>query len=383
MANDSSEEIPATAPAAATAKSSPGGIMLLLLACLPYVILVGMLPDADDFPNEGGGEAMIGQGFQQLWEYTTWGVTLILLWLALWRASRAGGISGRMLPVIVPVAGAAMLFAIVQSFEQPDPWLPLVPTLLPPVMGVYGLWGCLPELSRLLPRALPPAKFDVIANSLIVALSLAVIPLGVLDDASYPGRLARHRAERAADNAASRVAGEQREQELRAKFARLGPDSSLRDYLAAREWYLSGLNIIGGARQVKSRQSDAVAMLNDGMILDLTDIWQLDLQPAPALCVAYGRALAATLGQSEIYRGSAYLSLMEAQFPNIRWLREAGCDLDRPVAELDARLGWMIDSKDPSGASANDYAAYYSRFRVSRDDVAATRTRLAEFRDAR
>jgi len=59
--------------------------LLLALACLPYVILVGMLPDATDFPGEGGGEAQMGWGFQQFWDYTIWAVILTLLWLALWR----------------------------------------------------------------------------------------------------------------------------------------------------------------------------------------------------------------------------------------------------------------------------------------------------------
>ena len=384
MASDSSGEKPAEAHATGIAEASVGGIMLLLLACLPYALLVGMLPDADDFPNEGGGEARIAWGFQQFWAYTACAATLGLLWLALWRASRSGGIpggiiSGRAIPVLVPAAVAAMLFAIAQSFEQPDFWLPLVPTLLPPAMAVYALWGCLPALSS----GLLKAKIDGIAIGLIAALALAVIPLSLLDAASYPRRLERHHAERAAADAAAQAKSEQRDRELRAKFALYGPDSSLRDYLDAREWYLSGLDILGGARKVKSRQGDAIAMLNEGKILDLADLWQLDLEPARTLCDAYGRALAAMFGQTESYRGSAYLSLMERQFPNIEWFREARCDLDGAVAEIDAQLGWMLESKDPSGAAANDYAAYYSRFGVSRETVEATRGKLGGFRGAR
>jgi hypothetical protein len=67
----------------------------------------------------------------------------------------------------------------------------------------------------------------------------------------------------------------------------------------------------------------------------------------------------------------------------MQWLREGRCDLDGPVAEIDARLGWMIESKDPSGAPANDPAAYYSRWGVSRETVEAMRVKLAAVMHAR
>ena len=44
-------------------KPSVGGALLVLLACLPYAVLVAALPDATDFPGEGGGEARIWLGF--------------------------------------------------------------------------------------------------------------------------------------------------------------------------------------------------------------------------------------------------------------------------------------------------------------------------------
>ncbi len=380
MANDGPDDRRDGAPAADTRAPSVGGTTLVLLACLPYAVLVAMLPDAGQFPDEGG-EARMAWGFQQFWAYVGGGATLVLLWLALWRAPRSGGIAGwarQTMPFLVPAAGVAMVLAAAQVFEQPGPWLPLVPTLLPPAIGAYALWGCWPALSRWFPRA----KLDGVAIGLIAALSLAVIPLWTLDAASYPRRLERHRAERAAAYAAARAAGEREEQALRAKFAPLGPDSSLRGYIEAQHWYLSGVDIVAGARQVRSRQSDAIAMLDDGMVLDLTDLWRLDLQPTQALCEAYGKALAAALGRPESYRGSAFLNLLTSQFPNLQWLRDGRCDLDGPIGAIDTRLGGMIESKDPSGAAPND-AAYYSRWGVSRETVEATRVKLVEFGGAR
>ena len=378
MADDSSDGGKVGAPAAATAQPSLGGIWLLVLACVPYALLVAALPDAGDFPNEGGGEARMGWGFQQFWAYVACGATLVLLSLALWRASRSGGIAGSVqwtLPILVAAAGAVMVLAMGQSFEQPGPWLPMVPILLLPAIGLYALWGCVPALSRRLPRGLPRAMIDGVAIGLITALSLAVFPLWALDDASYPRRLERHHAEQAAAGAAARAAGEQQEQALRTKFARLGPNSSLRDYIEGGYWYLSGVDVLGGARQVRSRQRDAIAMLDEGAVLDLSDLWQLDLEATLMFCEAYGKALAAKFGRSETGWDSARLSLLAGQFPNMRWLREHGCDLDEPVAAIDARLRWMIESADPSGAAANDLAAYYSRFGVSRETVAARRVR--------
>ena len=386
MADDSSDGRKARVPAAATAQPSLGGIWLLVLACFPYALLVAALPGVGDFPNEGGGEARMAWGFQQFWAYVACGATLMLLALALWRAARAGGISGSIqwtLPILVPAAGAAMALAIDQSFEQPGPWLPLVPGMLPPAIGLYALWGCLPVLSRWLPRGLSRAPIDGVAIGAIMALSLAVFPLWAFDDASYPGRLERHHAEMATADAAAQAASEQEDRALRTKFAGLGPNSSLRDYIDGEYRYLSGVDVLAGARQVKSRQRDAIAMLDEGAILDLTDLWQLDLEPTPMLCEAYGKALQAKFGGSEIRLDSARLSLLDGQFPNMRWLRERGCDLDGPVAEIDARLRWMIESPDPSGAAPNDSASYYSRWSVSRETVQETRAELAGFRTAR
>ena len=382
MADDSTDGRKTGAPDAGAAHTSRGGIWLLLLACFPYVLLVTALPEAGEFPNEGGGEARMGWGFQQFWAWVACAATLLLLSLALWRGSRSGGIAGSVqwtIPLLVPAAGAAMLLAMNQSFKQPGPWLPLIPDLLPAAIGLYALWGCLPALSRWSP--LSRAKIDRVGIGLIATLSLAVFPLWALDNASYPGRLERHHAEQATADAAARAAGEQQDQALRAKFARLGPDSSLREYIEGEYWYLSGVDVLAGARQVRSRQRDAIAMLDDGAILDLSGLWQLDLEPTPMLCEAYGNALSAKFGRPEVGWDAARLSLLNGQFPNLQWLRERGCDLDAPIGEIDARLGWMIESKDPSGAAANDYAAYYSRWGVSRDSVEDTRAKLSRFRD--
>ena len=375
----------ASGPAPAT-PSSLGGTLLLGLAVLPYLILLATLPAAGTFPNEGGGEARISEGFQELLAYTMGVVVMLLLTLTLWRGARTGVFAywaRQTMWLVVPAAAFAMIFAMGQAFEQPGPLSILPPELLPPALAAYALFGCQPALSRWLAQSWAGANADAIGIGLIAALAAAAIPLCVIDASTWPARLERHHAEQAAEEAASAVAAARRDEELRARFARLGPDSSLRDYLEVQSWYLSGVDIIAGAREVKSRQSDAVGLLNDGKILDLSDLWRLDLEATPALCESYGRGFKATFGRGEVYRGSAYLNLLESQFPNLRFLRGGGCDLDRALREVDGQLVWMLESKDPSGASSDDYAAYYSRFGVGRETVVAMRGKLGEFRGAR
>jgi hypothetical protein len=65
-------------------------------------------------------------------------------------------------------------------------------------------------------------------------------------------------------------------------------DSSLRDYLE----YISesdprASQAIAGARRVKSRQTDAIALLNEGKIGALAELWRLDISATPELCVAF------------------------------------------------------------------------------------------------
>jgi hypothetical protein len=58
---------------------------------------------------------------------------------------------------------------------------------------------------------------------------------------------------------------------------------------------------LAGARLVKSRQADAIQMLDDGEITRLWELWQFDLQATPALCAAYDRALHRVATSNDVY----------------------------------------------------------------------------------
>jgi hypothetical protein len=122
-------------------------------------------------------------------------------------------------------------------------------------------------------------------------------------------------------------------------FVKLGPDSTLADYLR----YLPGgdsrsREALAGARRVKSRQTDAVTLLNHGRLDALSDLFRLDLQVTPEFCQAYDHALANAAANVTRTR-SDYFSValeLEQQMPNLEWLVRNGCNLN-------ASLGLLVD----------------------------------------
>ena len=184
-------------------------------------------------------------------------------------------------------------------------------------------------------------------------------------------------------DAAAQAASEQEDRALRTKFAGLGPNSSLRDYIDGEYRYLRGVDVLAGARQVKSRRRDAIAMLDEGAILDLTDLWQLELEPTPMLCEAYGKALQAKFGGSEIRLDSARLSLLEGQFPKsamvarTRLRSRRTCRRDRRATPLDDREPGSI------GRGAEQFCIVLFTVERSRETVQEMRAELAGFRTAR
>jgi hypothetical protein len=131
-----------------------------------------------------------------------------------------------------------------------------------------------------------------------------------------------------------------------AKFAALNPNSSLRDYM---EFLLGGdsryREALAGARLVKSRQADAVALLQEGKIDRLADLWQFDIDPA-SMCAAYGEALArmaSKIGPAQPNPIGVALDL-ERQLPNIQWLVAGRCDFDATFEPLERSLRIVADS---------------------------------------
>jgi len=102
-----------------------------------------------------------------------------------------------------------------------------------------------------------------------------------------------------------------------------------------------------GARHARSRQADAVALLGEReRLVDLREVWQLDIEATPALCRAYDAALrrnAVKIDPAYSNRLGEAIDL-EFQLPNLQWLVGAHCDLKTVLTDLAARLRVVRDS---------------------------------------
>ena len=99
---------------------------------------------------------------------------------------------------------------------------------------------------------------------------------------------------------------------------------------------------MAGARQVKTRQGEAVTLLNEGEIGRLEDLWGLGLEATPTLCDAYGAALY-QYATRDITAGNAVPEL-ERQLPNMTWPVGQRCNLDNGLAAVAKILQRSIDA---------------------------------------
>jgi hypothetical protein len=217
-----------------------------------------------------------------------------------------------------------------------------VPALLPPLFLLYALRARFPSLGR---------KVGEGVANLVLGGAILLLTAAPLVRAAIPVRpdpVAEARAMAAEKERQEAEERRQREENARidARFAALNPNSSLRDYMA----FLPGgdshyRQALAGVRLVKSRQADAVALLQEGQVDRLADLWQFDIDPA-SMCTAYGGALAAMAskigpGQSN----SIGVALdVERQLDNIKWLVAGHCDFDATLEPLEKNLRIVADS---------------------------------------
>ena len=194
--------------------------------------------------------------------------------------------------VLWALAACATWGSTLTYFNFQGGWSVLVPVMLPPLIAGYAIWVRL----RLLVTLTSPKRASFIGLGAIALVAAAAVPLGLLDAALFPARVARSEKEMQAADARAAVESARLQQEEEAKFRTLNPASALADYLPfitdrfdhppkRREQALAG------ARLVKTRQDDAAHLLNQQKLLSLDDLWQLDLQVTPSLCVAYDNEL--------------------------------------------------------------------------------------------
>src|SRR6185503_8693196 len=99
-------------------------------------------------------------------------------------------------------------------------------------------------------------------------------------------------------------------------------------------------------QKLKSRQADAVALLERRPIGELAELWQFNLLATREVCEAYGNAFLAAANQITRTRGD-YLSVamdLEWQLPNLRWLVRSKCDLSGPLDRAETNIKAVADS---------------------------------------
>jgi hypothetical protein len=320
-----------------SSKAPVGSLILLIVAGFLYLAMVGSLADLGGSDAAGRGMAM---GFGMIFGAALWLVLALLLLIAAIHGDMptAGKIGAA---VLLPVSSIAASIAI-DLYSHRGDWAFLIVLALPLLIAAYALWARLPDLHA----SLPPTQTTAILGGVLVLLCLAPLAGMRLAVAATPSPEVQAAADRAREEA-RHIEDEAAIKRESVAFAKLGPDSSLRDYLL----YLPGgdsrsREALAGARQVKSRQADAVTLLDAGRIEALTDLFRLDLQPTTELCKAYDNALANAASQVTTAR-SDYLSIaidLEQQLPNIEWLVAGGCNLDTSLGLLADHVRTVSDS---------------------------------------
>lgn len=322
-----------------TSQGFPWGMtVLLVLAAFLYVVFLANLLGARGSDAAGRGMAM---GFAAILGFILWLVIAALFAVAILRGRMPAYAIAAAL-VFVPLSAIAAASAAGLYCEDHGDWLIAVPLLLPPLLALYALWA----RSVGWHETLLPAPTTALLGGAIVVLTILPLVLTVIEYAPNPAR----DAARAARAKAVEEEAQKRQQEAMAeeaaRFAKLGPDSSLRDYL---DYLPPGdshfREAVAGARLVKSRNADAVALLNGGRLRELPDLWRLDIDPAQ-VCVAYASALRAEAGKvtrlNSNYIGAAID--LERQLGNMEWLVTARCDLSEALGDVETNVRAVADS---------------------------------------
>lgn len=314
-----------------------GTIILLVLAGFLYAGMMACFSDAQ------GGDA-----FGRSLAVAIGAIIGTALWLVMGGLLAVAAVKGEMSRgaviaclILLPASCAAMWIAG-DAYGSGDASAILVAALLPPLIVLYALRARFPSLRRKIGEGVA----NIVLGGFIVLLTATPLIKSALPVPRDPAAEARAMVE----EKARQNEEEQRQQEYSAreaaKFAALSPDSSLRDYL---DFMMGGdsryLQALAGARLVRSRQADAVALLQEGKIDRLTDLWQLDIDPA-SMCAAYGGALAGMASNIAPGRpNSIGVALdLEYQLPNIEWLVAGHCDFSAIFEPLEKSLRIVADS---------------------------------------
>lgn len=313
-----------------------GAIALFAIAFLLYSGFLANLVGSRGTDMAGRGMAL---GFAAIIGVVLW-LVLTGLFVLAWFNGRLPGWLAAAALIVLPLSAIAAAAAAGLA-EERGYWLMAAPIALPPLLALLAMWGRLPALHG----TLPAGPTVAVLGGAIALLTAVPLVVGWIETMPNPERdAARAEQQRRYEQETERRQRQALEED-EARFARLGPDSSLADYL---DDLLPGsphhVRALAGARLVKSRNQDAVALLGQGRLDDLEALWRLDLDPAQ-ICPAYRAALQAQamkIDRSQPGHVAAAIDV-EWQLPNMKWLTAARCDLDGALTLVETKVRAIAD----------------------------------------
>jgi hypothetical protein len=327
-------------PAERPLRSPPvGAVLLAILAGLFYAAELAIIRDLGS--SDAAGDSL-DAAFVAVFAIALW-IVLAGLMLVAFKNGKMPEWAAIAALVLLPLSGRAA-FTAASIYATNHDWTWIVPVLVPPVIVVYALWIRIPTLVA----ALSEEYVSAFAGVALVALIGASAFASYLDELAAPARQEKLQAAYQARLAEEEKTAAENRARDEAKFAALGPDSPLDDYLE----YLNGSDArvpqaMEGARHARSRQADAVALLGEPEgLIKLREMWQLEIAATPALCAAYNAALhksAPKIDPSYSNRLGEAIYL-EFQLPNVKWLVAQHCDLRDALTDLATRLRVVRDS---------------------------------------
>jgi len=324
--------------AEAARRGFPLGFAWLLVVTL-FIYAVTAATVADSRSSDPAGNAL-SDAFAALFAGALWIALAVLLVMAKVRGEMLRWAPWALF-VLVPASVLAFFLAMGRSGTGDRSAL-IVVFALPALVMLYAVWARFPTLHA----TLRPAGTSAALLAMTAVLSIGTIVVGL------GGRLPNPRApeERAAaEKGRLEQAAKARREEHESRsaaFAALGPESHIADYMPYLHDRGFAEQALTAVQKLKSRQADAVALLERRPIGELTELWQFNLLATREVCEAYGNAFLAAANQVNKTRGD-YLSLamdLEWQLPNLRWLVRSKCDLSGPLERAEANVKAVADS---------------------------------------
>lgn len=314
-----------------------GFIAVFCVTCFLFAITAATV--ADSRSSDAAGNAM-SDAFAAMFAGALWIALAVLLVMA-----RVGGAMVSWAPwalfALVPAALVAFFIAM-GRFGEGDKSALAVVIALPALLILYAGWARFPALHA----TVRPVVTSAVLLVIVGVLSVGTISVGRQARVPSPHARADYAAAESVRLDEAAKAERRTHEEETAAFARLGPDSHLADYLPFLRDRAFADRALEGVQKVKTRQEDAIALIGQRPLSDLTELSEWNLLATREMCEAYSNAFLATANRIT-KANSDYLSRaidLEWQMPNLKWMIGSKCDLSGPLERAETNIKAVADS---------------------------------------